>query len=556
MRILALLLLMFFNSPALGQWVEVRSRGSSDSTYVGSGIVLGKHENHVVAVCSGHQFRDWDGGSVVAGGQRYSVMRKYLDPSKGQDLAILKSVDPHPERLQTDVLGNNPTNRTMVWAERNGIRKEGWWSQTSQNGNSTVHHINQNGNYRVDIPGIEPGWSGGPVYESSGLLIGMVITSDLKTFATMVPVNDIRATLDRDLPGMVYAVRTRTIYAIVKKGCGPCEMFKSHYSQGLLSSVPGTFRVVEANSPAFREVTLMARSEGVSLPQVYPVFWSPGCHCSPLVDYRGVPWLLSWLPPPLTPPHDPARFQRYTRQTLANQPATISDIPKDSPPESPIDDREDVDARLLLQLRELQQQDTASLVRALEESQQNTEARLGGTDVRLSRLTEGVAALTEKGGVLSILTEKVRQLGLDATKAQGLLTDAKDAAVTAQYGAILGPAGMAGLGAVSFLWNRWRRRKDNSGTVPIHDRGTPTPEVWGTPPHSNQVPVAVPVETRPPDARIIHSTTFTPVPVDRTQEAYAWARDQMGRKYPGSIDNLELLDSMVQQYLNSLKESS
>lgn len=53
-----------------------------------------------------------------------------------------------------------------------------------------------------------------------------------------------------------------------------------------------------------------------------------------------------------------------------------------------------------------------------------------------------------------------------------------------------------------------------------------------------------------------HDTRFVRVEVDLHQEAFDWACTELVKKYPGTIDAVETLKSLVNQYLNSYRKGT
>lgn len=99
----------------------------------------------------------------------------------------------------------------------------------------------------------------------------------------------------------------------------------------------------------------------------------------------------------------------------------------------------------------------------------------------------------------------------------------------------LGPvAGAAITLGVPFFYRRLRRKR------------RPPPVVREVP-----KPFAVPVDSPPLPPEVIHSTRYEPYPVNDFREAFGWAEIEYVRKFPGSVDTLETLKSMISQYLSS-----
>lgn len=69
---------------------------------------------------------------------------------------------------------------------------------------------------------------------------------------------------------------------------------------------------------------------------------------------------------------------------------------------------------------------------------------------------------------------------------------------------------------------------------------------WGA---DEQRPIAV--DTPPPPQRTATETHYVPYETDGFARAHQWASEQVARKYPGSIDVLTTLDSLIKQQLNA-----
>jgi len=68
---------------------------------------------------------------------------------------------------------------------------------------------------------------------------------------------------------------------------------------------------------------------------------------------------------------------------------------------------------------------------------------------------------------------------------------------------------------------------------------------------ASDLPPVAGTEPRPPATRVVPETRFTPIVTDRFAEAYAWARAEYGKRYPGSADTLDSFDGMLRQHVDS-----
>lgn len=61
------------------------------------------------------------------------------------------------------------------------------------------------------------------------------------------------------------------------------------------------------------------------------------------------------------------------------------------------------------------------------------------------------------------------------------------------------------------------------------------------------MPVAI--DSPPPPQQTVTERHYVPIERDSFRQAHGWASEQVARKYPGAIDYLTQLDSMINQYL-------
>jgi hypothetical protein len=57
------------------------------------------------------------------------------------------------------------------------------------------------------------------------------------------------------------------------------------------------------------------------------------------------------------------------------------------------------------------------------------------------------------------------------------------------------------------------------------------------------------IDTPPPPQRVVPETHYVPYEQDQFAKAHQWAGEQLVRKYPGSVDWLMSLDSLIKQQL-------
>lgn len=93
-------------------------------------------------------------------------------------------------------------------------------------------------------------------------------------------------------------------------------------------------------------------------------------------------------------------------------------------------------------------------------------------------------------------------------------------------------AGGAPTAAAAVLaWKLWRRRRAHRAS------------------ETSQRPIAV--DSPPPPQRVVPETHYVSYERDEFARAHQWACEQLARKYPGSVEMLSSLDSLIKQQLNS-----
>lgn len=456
MRTLLTVLLLLIASVCKGQWVEVESgvRGGGKDT--GSGIHLGYDDQfRAIVICSGHQFRDWDGQYLKVDETPARVVShtvsEDLDFGEVRLLMNWRKRRPSPAILAE----HSPVEATEIYCYRDGVTLHGRWEpqtvRRTSRGTVVEENIFKSGFYRGFMDGVVPGWSGGPVYKlPEKTLIGMIVAAD-KGEVVWVPIEILRANFSSP-PGL----DPNTVFVGVKKSCTPCASFKRDYAQGEFRGSGTVFRMVELGTKEYTEVVQRIQRAGYQAPQAAPWFWTPRCKCNPLTDYRGVPWLLSWLPPPFTPPHTtPQQVQRYARQQEEALTAKVNEqintrlIPETGDLKARIEELSD-----RLQADDPRLTATLDRVGALETTLQE-----GLKDPRLPDLMNKVSVLTETIG--SPESEESGATGLFASQSglMSLATDAAASAATAKWGVAGGPAAVGAIWAGTFLFNRWRRKR-------------------------------------------------------------------------------------------------
>lgn len=106
-----------------------------------------------------------------------------------------------------------------------------------------------------------------------------------------------------------------------------------------------------------------------------------------------------------------------------------------------------------------------------------------------------------------------------------------------QAGWTLGPIGGLAVGVgLPLAYRALRRRLGTKGAI---ERRPPV------------TPIVVATDT-PPDTAVVTRTEYVPYTDETLQDALAWARRETTRKHPGAVGNLELFESLVQQFLSGV----
>ncbi|TWT30348.1 hypothetical protein KOR34_49070 [Posidoniimonas corsicana] len=59
------------------------------------------------------------------------------------------------------------------------------------------------------------------------------------------------------------------------------------------------------------------------------------------------------------------------------------------------------------------------------------------------------------------------------------------------------------------------------------------------------------VDTPPPPPNVLRETHYVPYENDRFAKAHQWASEQVARKFPGAVEVLTTLDSLIKQQMNA-----
>ena len=127
------------------------------------------------------------------------------------------------------------------------------------------------------------------------------------------------------------------------------------------------------------------------------------------------------------------------------------------------------------------------------------------------------------------------------------------------YGKVLaGALGLSGPVALAvMIAGGWAGRRLKNSTSQKGDRAPTHPPTYrsrnvdAAGRHQSRLPIAV--DTPPPPQRSAPETHFVPIERDDFARAHQWATEQVARKYPGSMEMLSALDSLIKQQLAGTK---
>lgn len=103
----------------------------------------------------------------------------------------------------------------------------------------------------------------------------------------------------------------------------------------------------------------------------------------------------------------------------------------------------------------------------------------------------------------------------------------------AMLAAIAGGAPAVGAGVLA--WRLWRRSRTRAGT--------------------SEMTRPIAVDSPPPPQQVVPETHYVSYERDEFARAHQWACEQLARKFPGSVELLSSLDSLIKQQLNGNRES-
>lgn len=248
-------------------------------------------------------------------------------------------------------------------------------------------------------------------------------------------------------------------------------------------------------------------------------------------------------------------------QHLVNTNTEVPDAPTPSPPQEQSPNGE-VPLEFLRQLQELKQMHTEANLEL-----RRLAAQSDSSSKTVDSVLDKVGNVEHIPGALEELTDKLAALQSDVPKladkfstvAPTIKTVVETAitshgsvpailtAVSAGSGVGLPVAGAILLGTVVSHWlaNRAAKKKAVGGTGGTF--GDVRPPGSGT----GQPVSTVVVENPPPPQLTTHAHTYVPYETQLYREAVKFATEEFTRKYPGSVDTVKVIESLISQYLSS-----
>ncbi|WP_197524858.1 S1 family peptidase [Botrimarina hoheduenensis] len=232
-----------------------------------------------------------------------------------------------------------------------------------------------------------------------------------------------------------------------------------------------------------------------------------------------------------------ATFGRPLQRLLGRLPESDAALPVEVPASAP---QEETQPRQLPL--------SAAWSSGIEERLAASDRRLVDLDQRVSegftRIDTRLAELTPRGDRHAendraeqrdeFLRERLERLAEGATT---IGNAARSAGRVEWLAALLGVGTPAvGLMAAA-LW--WRKRRSTAATA-------------GNVAGATSRPIAI--DTAPPPQQSIRETHYVPYATDEFAKAHQWAGEQLARKFPGSVEWLTSLDSLIRQQLAGRKE--
>ncbi len=184
-----------------------------------------------------------------------------------------------------------------------------------------------------------------------------------------------------------------------------------------------------------------------------------------------------------------------------------------------------------------------TISRTMRESLKSIESERVSTREELESIIRGRVESVQAAKVPADISAEMSAPGPTASKWLRVLAWAgrTGLAIAAPEVAIPGSIGLT-LAGLALSWIQ-KRRASRPVPVPVPSRVQTEPRV---------VPIAV---DAPPSPQRIHTEThFVNVERDTHEQAHAWAKEQLARRYPGATPTLETLDSLIAQFKEGRKE--
>jgi len=122
-------------------------------------------------------------------------------------------------------------------------------------------------------------------------------------------------------------------------------------------------------------------------------------------------------------------------------------------------------------------------------------------------------------------------------------------AMLAGAGIVVGTGGIGGLALLAWRGLQVARTVAHVANVVRPHQPDPqySPPVIQTP----QTVAVIGTHSPPLPQQVINTTSFVPFETPRHQQAYDWAKAELGRKWPGTIESLTAMDHLINQHLSA-----